>query len=144
MHMNWAMHIESMHMDESCTNLYFHSPFGVASDFVLELMSGGCFFAGRWGFLGTGSGRTQMVCVMATLRLIDASHASQIAVSLTSLGVFEAGWAEQVAWILWDRMMCEVVNQILKFSKALVSSRDFIEAGIPSFNREVYDAPWAF
>ena len=59
--MNSAMHIESVHINESCTNLYFHSLFGLASDFDLKLMSGRCFLAGRWGLLGTGSGRTQMV-----------------------------------------------------------------------------------
>ena len=45
-------------------------------------------------------------------------------------------------WILRDRMMSEVVNQVWKGCEALVSSRDFVEARILSLNREMGNAFW--
>ena len=59
---------------------------------------------------------------------------------LTSVDDFVAGVAELPVWVLWDRMMFEVVNQVRKSHKALMSSRDFVEARIFSLNRVMCDA----
>ena len=52
------------------------------------------------------------------------------------------GRDESVVWVFRDRMVFEVVNQVGKSRKALVSPRNFIEARISSFNREMYNASW--
>ena len=52
------------------------------------------------------------------------------------------GRDESVVWVFRDRMVFEVVNQVRKSRKALVSPRNFIEARIFSFNREMYNASW--
>ena len=52
------------------------------------------------------------------------------------------GRDESVVWVFRDRMVFEVVNQVRKSRKALVSPRNFIEARIFSLNREMYNASW--
>ena len=39
-------------------------------------------------------------------------------------------------------MVFEVLNQVGNSCKGLVSPRDFIEARVFSFNREMYNASW--
>ena len=61
---------------------------------------------------------------------------------LTSMANSVAGVAELSVWILWDRMVFEVVNQVRKSHKALVSSSEFVEARVFSDDRKMYNTSW--
>ena len=65
-----------------------------------------------------------------------------ISTSPTSVDNSVTGRDESVMWVFRDRMVFEVVNQVRKSHKALVSPRDFVEARIFSLNREMYNASW--
>ena len=73
------------------------------------------------------------MCMLATCN---------ISTSPTSVDDSVAGRDESVMWVFRDGMVFEVINQVGKSRKALVSSRNFIEARIFSLNREMYNASW--
>ena len=65
-----------------------------------------------------------------------------ISTSPTNVDDSVTGRDEPVMRVFRDGMVFEVVNQVGKSRKALVSPRNFIEARIFSLNREMYNASW--
>ena len=60
------------------------------------------------------------------------------------MGDLWAGVAELVVGILWDRIAFEVVNQVRKSCKVLVSPSEFIETRLFPINKEMCNTSWIF